>query len=78
MLVRKLIIYYCIEHYFKDVEPTTRLMPEFTLSCERLLGKWTLYVNMGSTVILLGGALIVYWIIIADLSRNVVNSIYGR
>jgi len=60
-----------------DVEPTTRLMPEFTLSCERLLGKWTLYVNMGSTVILLGGALIVYWIIIADLSRNVVNSIYA-
>jgi len=60
-----------------DVDPTTRLMPEFTLSCERFLGKWTLYVNIGSTVILLGGALIVYWILMADLSRNIVNSIYG-
>jgi len=60
-----------------DRDMNTGLLQELSISCEKLLGKWTIYVNLVSTIILLGGALIVYWILIVDLAHNTVNSIYG-
>nr|CAB3266260.1 putative sodium-coupled neutral amino acid transporter 9 [Phallusia mammillata] len=59
----------------KLADPITKEMPEMLDLCEKLVGRWAGWLAIIGSFVVMGGALIVYWIIMAQLLYNSVNSI---
>uniref|UniRef100_H2YWF2 Neutral amino acid transporter 9 n=1 Tax=Ciona savignyi TaxID=51511 RepID=H2YWF2_CIOSA len=55
---------------------SSKQMPELIDMCVTLIGPWTTWLNIIASGIVLGGALVVYWILMVQLLYRSINSIY--